>query len=359
MNKIALAFLLLAPVAFAQETKPVDKHTSPDPRKCKKCVPAYEKAMAKLKKELNSASFPAKMVAGWVFLADGRFNDELKVVIREACAWEQRKGNSQHAQNWYPALAGLFLCEIQKYAPTKETTEAITSIVAWMVKYQERTGGWFKWFEGAYKERLDYPVKDLGILTAITYGVLWSAKTHKIAVPDETMTKAEKCLLSYTTGEGISYGTGQQGGDPTGARGAFAMQGLLFAGQTQHKIWKTYEKTLTKKLDKMDQGHHIGAFHCLGVTLGCLRLGPEAYAELTAAWLDKLIAKQEADGGVYVGDDGDAGGEKGLIGGNYGSTAAFALLILGQDAKILPPPKRGPAKPAPKPDPKTPTDGDK
>ena len=160
MKKMSLLFplLLLAPIASAQDAKASEKHTSTDPRKCKKCIVAYEKAMTKLKKELNNASFPAKMVAGFVFLHDGRCNDEVKVVLREACAWEQRKGTSQHAQNWYPALAGLFLTEYHKYAPTKETTEAITSIVAWCVKYQERTGGWFKWYEGAYKDRLDYPV---------------------------------------------------------------------------------------------------------------------------------------------------------------------------------------------------------
>jgi hypothetical protein len=354
MNRFLLALLILCPAAVAQDAKPAAAHTSTDPRKCKKCVPAYEKALAYLKKNLNNASFPAKMVAGWLFLADNaRCGDELKIVLREAIAWEQRKGNSQHAQNWYPALAGMFLAEYHKYAPTKETLDAMDGIVKWFAKHQERTGGWFKWYEGAYKDRLDYPVKDLGILTAIAYGFLWSAKTHKVAVPDEVIKKADACLLSYTTGEGISYGTPQQGGDPTGARGAFCNLGLLFAGKTDHKIWKTYEKSMTRKIPKMDQGHHIGAFHCLGVVLGNKMLGPQAYGEVTAKWLDHYIGKQEADGTVYIGDDGDAGGEKGLIGGSYGSTAAFALMILCQDAKVLVPPKRGGTKPAPtKPEPK-------
>ena len=363
MTKLLFALLVFAPAfALAQDPKPADKHNSTDPRKCKRCLPAYEKAMAYLKKNLNAASFPAKMVSGWVFLADGRFNDEVKVVLREALAWEQRKGNNQHGQNWYPALAAMFIAEYHKYAPTKETLDGMTALVQYFAKKQERTGGWFKWFEGAYTDRPDYPVKDLGILTAIIYGFLWSAKTHKVAVPEETMTKADKCITGYTTGEGIAYGSGQMGGDPTGARGAFAMLGLLSAGQTTHKIWKTYEKSFTKKLPKMDQGHHVGAFHCLGVTLGCKMLGPDATAELINKWADVYIAKQAPDGTVYIGDDGDAGGEKGLLNGSYGSTAAFALMILSQDAKILrPPAKKGaPTKPAPvNPDNPKPTEGDK
>ena len=43
----------------------------------------------------------------------------------------------------------------------------------------------------------------------------------------------------------------------------------------------------------------------------------------TDRWLDVLIGMQGADGGVYVGDDGDAGGEKKLLGEDDASTAAF------------------------------------
>jgi hypothetical protein len=123
------------------------------------------------------------------------------------------------------------------------------------------------------------------------------------------------------------------------------MLGLSFAGQTRHVIWKTYEKGLIGKLEKLNQGHHVGALHALGVTLGCRLLGPEAYVALTTMWLDKLIAKQKPDGGVYVGDDGAAGGESALLGGDYGSTAAFALLLLGQDADLLQRARPGVAKP--------------
>jgi hypothetical protein len=83
--------------------------------------------------------------------------------------------------------------------------------------------------------------------------------------------------------------------------------------------------------------------------------GP-AYQQLTAKWLDHYIDEQAEDGSVYIGDDGDAGGEKGLLKGNTASTAAFALMILLQDQKVLQPPPRKGQKPAAKPGAATPSE---
>lgn len=336
---LPLALLLtLAPPAPTQDA-PVARHTSPDPHKCKRCAIAYEKAVAYLRKDLPKASFPAKMIMGWLFLADGRFQKDLDQIVKDATQWETKKGTHQHAQNWYPALAGLLLAEVYKFYPTVEIRETLIGLVNWFAAKQERTGGWFKWFEGAYKDRLDYAVKDLGILDCIVFGFLWTVKVLRIPVDDAMLQKADQCLGAILTSNGVSYGTGSKGGDTTGARGGFALLGLDFAAQTQHKLVKTYVKLLPRQIPKMDKGHHVGAFHALGVTLACRRLGPQAYSQLVAEWLDRLIDRQDAGGGLYVGDDGDAGGEKGLLNGNHGSTAAFALMILLQDPKVLVPRK--------------------
>jgi hypothetical protein len=74
--------------------------------------------------------------------------------------------------------------------------------------------------------------------------------------------------------------------------------------------------------------------------LGCHVQGPLAYKKLTDHWLHKLIAKQGPGGDLYIGDDGDAGGEPGLLRGNVGSTAAFALMIRLQDPRCLVPKTR-------------------
>ncbi len=325
---------------------PSDRHNAVNFRKCKRCLFAYEKALARVRKDVGSATFAAKMICAWLFLADGRYPNELQDLIKAACKWDQYRKGVQHGQNWYPALAGLFLVEAYKYYPTQEIHDQIYAIIANFVNNQERTGGWFKWFEGAYKDRLDYAVKDLGMIDAITYGFLYHARALGFKVPDATLQKADACMDKITTTQGISYGTPAKWGDPTGGRGGFCIQGLSYAQMFQHKIWTTYVEWLPKAIPKMDQGHHVGGLHCLAVTLGCRTLGPVVYQKLIQTWLDKLIDKQDADGGVYIGDDGAAGGENGLLKGNIASTSSFALMILLQDATLLHP-KRLPRLPAP------------
>jgi uncharacterized protein DUF6288 len=346
-------------LAAAQDGKPPAPkkpvpHSSPDFRKCKKCLPAYEAALGYVKKHLAESTFPVKMMCAWLLMADGRYPNDVEQLVKTAMQWDAQRKNSQHAQNWYPALAGVFLAEYYKYAPTPDVQKGMADIVAEFVKTQERTGGWFKWFEGAYKDRLDYPVKDLGMLDSIILGFLHSAKTHGVKVPEDTLMKAEKCMDSLLDARGISYGTPQKYGEKTGARGSFLMMGLDFAGQRQHKVFKIYDNLLLQLIPNLDQGHHIGGFHCLGVVLGCHLLGPKYYDALIAKWLDHYLDLQAEDGSVYIGDDGDAGGEKGLLRGNVASTSGFALMILMQDQKVLrPPPPKG-KKPAAAPAPKEP-----
>lgn len=346
MNKLLLlaCTVIVGSVGtFASAQAVPKKHGAKVWSECKRCRMAYAKAMEHTLTRLQRASFPAKMVMGWLLLADGRHKKELESVIAEAMRWRQRVGQrrpNNHRRNWYPALAGILLAEYSKFHPSRKTREAMQLLVDHFVFVQERTGGWYKWKEGAYKDRLDYPVKDLGILNAMIFGFLCTAKAQGVNVPTESFKRADACLNSLLSSRGVSYGTGSRGGDTTGARGAFALNGLIYAQDKKHRIHKIYASLLPQRIPKMDQGHHVGAFHCLGVALGCHLLGPKVYKQLTDHWLDRLIDKQQADGGIYVGDDGDAGGEKGLLGGDDGSTAAAALLILLQDPSRLKPSKR-------------------
>jgi hypothetical protein len=333
---LCLALLALLP----QEAKKPVPHTSPDWRKCRKCVPAYEAALGYVRKQLPSSTFPVKIISGWLLLGDGRHAQDLESVIKAACQWDAARRNIQHAQNWYPALAGMFLCEIYKVAPTADVAKAINEIVAEFVKTQERTGGWFKWFEGAYKDRLDYAVKDLGMLDSIILGFLWSAKAHGFRVPEDTLAKAEACMDRILGANGISYGSPSTYGETTGARGSFLMWQLDHAARHSHKVFKTYDTLLLRLIPNLNKGHHVGGLHAMGVVLGCRLLGPKTYDALVARWLDVYLDQQAADGSVYIGDDGDAGGEKGLFRGNTASTASFALMILMQDPKVLRPDPR-------------------
>lgn len=311
---------------------------APQAPKVKNQAAAYDKAVAYVRKNLPSAGFPQKMIAGFMLLADGRYPEEVQSVIQTARQWDAHRKNIQHAQNWFPALAGMFLCEAYKFAPKDEIKQAMQEIVDEFVKKQEKTGGWFKWYEGAVKDMPGYPVRDLGILDAAVYGVLLSAKSIGCKVPDGTLQNADRCLQSILSGRGISYGTGQNFGDPTGARGGFAMLGLDNAGQRSHAIWTTYVKCVPDCISKMDKGHHIGAFHCLGLTIACRFTGN--YPALLNTWGAKLAGKQDAEGGLYVGDDGADGGESGLLGNNIGSTAAFAFMLALQDPDAFKPAKK-------------------
>ncbi|MCI0340266.1 MAG: hypothetical protein L0216_03815 [Planctomycetales bacterium] len=348
----AALVLSLLPLGGAPAQEPPPKprvlHTSPNPWKCKACLPAYEKALGHVRDRLRQSPFAAQMIAAWTLLADGRHEKDLDTCVKQARRWREARGTQQHAQNWYPALAGAFLAEHYKYYPSAETKRCLEEIVAEFVRTQEITGGWFKWPEGAYKDRLDYPAKDLGMLTSIIFGMFWTVKVFGVEVPEATLRKATDCLAKLCTARGISYGTPQQGGEPTGARGSFVLVGLDYAGQREHEIFKTYRKLLPKLIPNLQKGHHVGGLHALGVTLGCRVLGPECARELTGTWLDHYIGAQEPDGAVYIGDDGDAGGEIGLLKGKVASTAAFGLMILLQDPRMLRPGKKpGETKPNP------------
>ena len=134
--------------------RPAIVHSSPDFWKCKVCYPAYERAGKYVRDKLRTAPFAAQMHAAWLLLADGRHQKDLDYCVKAALNWEQARGTAQHAQNWYPALAGLFLAEHYKYYPSAEVKAGLDGIIAEFVRTQEITGGWFKWPEGAYKDRL-------------------------------------------------------------------------------------------------------------------------------------------------------------------------------------------------------------
>lgn len=340
--------VLLAPAAPAEEdlqAKPL-QHTSKDPMKCDVCRPAYDKAMARVCEQLRRSSFPVKMICGWTLLADGRHERELNHCVDCAVGWRTHPGYRarSHPGNWYPALAGAFLAEVQKHHPQRRVREAMAELVRYFTEVQETTGGWWKWHEGAYKERLDYAVVDHGFITALVMGFFHQAQVHGVEVPEEVLAQGEACIERITSSRGIGYGTPRSlkrsGGDKTGGRGSLLLAGLAYAGRTDHRVFEVYRKVLPKRLPNLDQGHHVGALHGLAVTIGCHVLGPETYEKLIHLWLDRLIRKQEPDGGLYIGDDGDAGGEPKLLRGNVGSTAAFALMLRLQDHDRLVPPDR-------------------
>jgi hypothetical protein len=249
----------------------------------------------------------------------------------------------------------VFLAEYYKFFPEPKVFDAMQELVDYFAKHQEpKNGGWWKWLDGAYTERTDYSVVNHGYVTSLVISFFYTAKQHRVKVPENTFKTGETALMEFTNQRGVGYGLPRSGkggwGDKTAGRGIWVALAANYVQRHDHQIYTTYKTLLPKQLPNLDQGHHVGAFHGLAVTLGAHMYGPEVFKSLTDQWLDKLIRKQEADGGLYIGDDGDAGGEPGLLKGNYGSTAAFALMIrLHQDPNALRPPTKkttgGPAVP--------------
>jgi hypothetical protein len=241
--------------------------------------------------------------------------------------------------NWYLGFGGIFLSEVYRLQPSDEIKEALTGIIEEAAKVQEPTGGWFSSFGTAKKAK--YPSEDHGQLTAMLYSTMLHMKAAKIPFAAGVLDRVEQYMDKQCGPGGITYGTGNRIQDTTGSRGGFALLGLLGAGRTDHKICRTYAQLLPRCFPNLRKGHHIGGWHMMGTVLGSYRLGPGTYAELTKVWLDKCIAEQAADGSFYLGDDEASGGEKGLFGSNRASTAAMAMLILGQKADLFKPPAKG------------------
>lgn len=326
----AIALALAAPAWAQSGRKLSQKHQE-----------AYDKAMEYLLKEMGRMPFAAKAIFGFVLLADGTRADELAKIVQEAKEWEkQLRFVSQHGTIWYPALSALFLTEYYKFHPDEEVKRSLEGLIKYFGENQEATGGWFKWKGGGLNGK--YPAPDLAMLTATVYSSLVTARKLEIKVPESVIQNADRCLHGILMGNGLGYGTGNRSPDKTGGRVGLAMLGLDYAGQKSHKICTTAATAVPEAIPRLDQGHHWGGLHCAAVTLACHRLGGGVYAKLTNAWVDKLIAKQKDTGGIYVGDDGDAGGEVGLLGGDHSSTAAVMLMILLQDPDRLNPIKRAP-----------------
>jgi hypothetical protein len=205
----AIPFLLLlllpgslAPAKEKGAPAPLE-HTSRDPMKCAVCRAAYEKALDRVLGQLRRSTFPVKMICGWTLLADGRHEKDLQYCIDGAIAWRKQGWRERsHPGNWYPALAGAFLVEVRKYRRDREVDAAIEDIVAWFASTQESTGGWYKWHEGALRERLDYPTVDLGFVSALAITTMITAKAQGLRVPPETLQRAEAWMNRLTRDRG-------------------------------------------------------------------------------------------------------------------------------------------------------------
>lgn len=338
-----VAILVLSGVA--QDAKP-QVPPAPQGPNIKQYKAEYEKMKAYLLKNMGNASFMEKIAIGLLLMADGGHPNEVQTALGEAKRAKGMVGGSNWA-NWYIGFGALFLSQYYVRFPSDDVKTALEELMERAAPEQEPTGGWFS-KTGAAK-KANYPGEDHGQLTCMIYTGLLVMRQHKMKIPAGMLEKVEAYTQRQCGGGGITYGTGNRIADATGSRGGFALLGLVYAKRTDHKIVSTYRSILPQCFGRLEQGHHIGGWHFMGCVLGCWALGPDMLGQLRASALPKYVPKIDAEGGFYIGDDGASGGEKGLMGHNYCSTAALAMLIALGDPNAFKIPKPGTAKPGSEP----------
>lgn len=324
-----LAFISLALVLAAPQDPPAETHAHKDTLSCRKCSGPYQKALASVLDRFPKAGFPERMIAGLLFLADGRYPNELQQVVQTAS--RARASAHSHNGNWFLGMAGLFLSEHYRLQPTPEIRQALLDLVETAQKTQEPTGGWNHHLGFGKK----YCSDDLSIVTSMLLVTFMNMREAGIDVSKQLIEKTIENLTKLLRPTGLDYGTRDGWGEISGSRIGMAAVGLHIGRMTSHPIYTTALTALPARLKALNKGHGTGCLHLMSVTLACHRLG--IYSQLTAEWLDKLIARQAEDGSFLLGDDGAGGGEMRLIGNNIGSTAAFALFLLLQDRDRLNP----------------------
>lgn len=339
----SLAFLSVISPVFSQDPAqpnagPVAPAAAPASPKLKSHAAEYDKLKGYLLKHLGDASFMEKIAIGFLLMADGGHPAELQSCLEEAKRAKGMVGSSNWS-NWFIGFGGIFLAEYYIRFPSDDVQKALEELIERAAPEQEPTGGWFS-KTGAAK-KANYPATDHGQLTMMVYATMLIMKQHKMKLPAGVFEKTEAYSTTQCGGGGITYGTGNPIGDTTGSRGGFALLGLSYAKRSDHKIYSTYRGLYPQAFGRLDKGHHIGGWHFMGCVLGCWALGADMLGQLRGAVVDKFCAKIDGDGGFYVGDDGASGGEKGLMGHNYCSTAALAMLIVLQDPNAFKIPVKG------------------
>ncbi|HLG42462.1 MAG TPA: DUF6288 domain-containing protein [Planctomycetota bacterium] len=325
-------------ISVGQDNKPPEEppsplggeHNSRDPRKCKKCSPALSKALSFLSSKGSSAGFAQGYMLGWLGLVDPSSGQYATKCLSQAGSARAVGFNG----NWFTSIPGIFLAGAYYRYGDGRAASGMQAIATDAQKNQHHTGGWhhnknFK-MQG-YSE-------DLGIVTAMLFGMFMTLKGAGSGLPKDMIDRCEKNIESIMGSTGIGYGTGKGDYDTAGSRGAYAFMGLHFGGQTDHPFYEKLKSAIARQIKTMDKGHAVGCLHFLSMSIANYLAGN--YDALATEWIDKLIAKQGADGSILLGDDGVGGGEEKNIGGKVGSTAVFAIMLLLQKPGAFDPPKK-------------------
>jgi hypothetical protein len=330
---IACVAMFGSAAAPAQD-KPPAAHTSPDYRKCKKCLPALSKAMAYLKanfenpktKRVIGSMTPGYMMAGFAFMMDGEGSaKELEKCVRHCT---EAINDTGYNRNWYLGMCFFFLAEYSmKYGMTPQIEKAFQSGLKKAEEQQEKTGGWCHhlrmWTEDGYNKKGGG--QDLGMINTMMFGAFMELKTLGIN-PGPIVDRTQKCLETISDGVGIRYGTDNNVGDAGMARASFALLGLQATGRVTHPFYSKYTKGIEQRYKHVKEGvHGFAPYHWFSTAAACHRMGPDMYRKYVDEHLDRMMSTQTAEGVVPLEDD------------DVASTAVFACTIMMQKDRIFMP----------------------
>lgn len=328
-----LLALLGGTTAPAQDKGPGAAH-HPDFRKCRKCAPSLARAMAYLKanfenpktKRVIGSMTGGYMMSGFAFMMDGEGSQkELEKCVRHCC---EAINDTGYNRNWYLGMSFFFLAEYSmKYGMTPQIQKAFQEGLKKAEEQQEKTGGWCHhlrmWTEDGYNKKGGG--QDLGMITTMMFGAFMELKTLGIN-PGPIVDRTQKNLESISDGTGIRYGTDNNVGDAAMARASYALLGLQATGRLTHPFYPKFTKGLEQRYKEIEKGvHGYAPFHYFSVAAASHRMGPDQYRKFADEWLDRLMAKQTAEGVVALEDD------------DVASTAVYACILMMQKDRIFMP----------------------
>jgi hypothetical protein len=231
-----------------------------------------------------------KCFAGLAFIAQGStpgsgdYAAQLKECVDKVMSVEGTGFN----QNWYNAIAGLFLAEVYKKEPNDAIKTKLEDIAKAMARSQEATGGWTHTKGHKYNLPLcKGPIPDICFLTSMTVAAIGNIKACGIKVPDGMLDKALANLASLEDGRGgIGYGTNNPLADKGGGRGGGVILGMHEMNNTGGAYGK-YAQTLKERCGGLEHGHGCTTLHFLYGGIAMYLTG--SWAQFKSTWIDKVL----------------------------------------------------------------------
>lgn len=328
-------------VALSLSAQDSPKHDSPDPATCKICKPALDSAVAFARSNFRNSNLAGHTFTGLMLLILGDKGQDLQACIEFAGRSIQTPtgGNS----NWFIAMSAYFLSEVYLRDPSDKVRGMLVNAINTAGGTMEQTGGWGHspgfWRSNNYHKKGGS--RDLGIVTGMMYGAMLNMKAAGIGIPDAMFRRVEKHLESISDGSGFNYGTDNKVPDVCMSRASYVYLGLTNGQIDEHPFYAKIAEGLGQRFKKIEEGHACGALHHFGVAAAMHRAGK--YADFSAYWIDRLIAKQKKDGSISLGCDA---GDK-FSDATSNAAVLAILLLLQKDGAFKAEGKKVEWKPAP------------